>query len=651
MENNFHVFRKSTKLGIQNHFVFLDSESEITQVSDKKQLLTFKLACVIFWDKEKDSIYEKTYFDVSEFWDDIDKYFNSGIDDLIFYAHNTQFDFKMMDGFNQLFQRDWELTNHYCKGKVFMLQFKRDNKILRIWDTMNYNSSKPVSVAEIGESLGIPKLEVDFNNVSDKELEIYCKRDTEIIYLYVRKLVEFLESNKLSKLKATAGSLSFNTFRHKFYKPEIESRKICIHDWKRAIKLERESYKGGITDCFKLGTYKGLYKMDINSMYPSVMKGTLLPTKLLFYSHDSDYNQEQLYTIYSNSLNERYGVILKATVTLDKKHAYILDDFGLGKTTFAYGSFETVVCTPEIRFIEKYGSIDYIHEISVYAMETIFDEFVDFFYSKRLEYKKEGNKINEQFCKLMLNTQYGKWGQRNIIYKELDLNDEFLIEYQDIILDMIEKYKENNPDFEPLKEMAYLGTIINTGEIYLVCGKIFFLKQTTNNAPDSFVAIASFITSHSRMMLVDYILKAKRENVYYSDTDSLVVNDRGFINLWHNNCINKYQLGKLKCEGFGDASFFAPKFYDFDDDRKMKGIPKKNSILLNETDELVEYQIEVWQKFKADLKSNQLNSQLITTTTKILKKLYTKGKTDDNNNVIPFSISEIENIIGVTTNK
>ena len=100
---------------------------------------------------------------------------------------------------------------------------------------------------------------------------------------------------------------------------------------------------------------------------------------------------------------------------------------------FAYGSFDTVLCQPELEFLEKNGSINYIYEISIYKMEKLFDDFVTFFYEKRLEYKKSNDNVNEQFCKLMMNTQYGKWGQRNIVRRELTIDDKFMIENQVII--------------------------------------------------------------------------------------------------------------------------------------------------------------------------------------------------------------------------
>ena len=45
--------------------------------------------------------------------------------------------------------------------------------------------------------------------------------------------------------------------------------------------MARDSYIGGRTECFRIGTFDGpLYYIDVNSMYPSVMKTGDYPTKL-----------------------------------------------------------------------------------------------------------------------------------------------------------------------------------------------------------------------------------------------------------------------------------------------------------------------------------------------------------------------------------
>lgn len=538
MKTNFHIFRSYKRLNIQNSFIFVDTEAHSNKIDNKHSILSFRMCCSVFWNREFDKTIKKTYYNPSNFWNDVENWFNNRFKQAILFAHNTQFDFKMLNGFTELLSRGWSLTSQYIKNTTFILVWKKGNYTLHIWDTMNY---VPQKLELIGESVGFPKLHVDFDIVDDSELKIYCKRDTEIIYQFIRKLLEFLETNNLSRLKATAGSLSLNVFRHNFYDSDNKKERICIHDWKQAIKLERKSYKGGITDLFRYGTYKHLYKLDINSMYPAIMRDKKLPNKLICYRNDYNHTQKELRLIY-NKFKEKYLFIMDITIRISKENAYILNNFrdiGFDKSVFAHGQYRLSLCQPEVKFIEQYGTIKHIHQLTIYQTSDIFRGFVDFFYKKRLEYKKSGNMVNEQFCKLLLNTQYGKWGQRAIEYKRITIKDDFYKNNKDLIFLMLENKKESIQNDNWKDAIISLGSIVSLCELFLVNGKLYYLKSTTANSKDSFVAIASFITSYSRMLLIKYIKISKRENVYYFDTDSLFVSQEGYNNLKANACIHK----------------------------------------------------------------------------------------------------------------
>ena len=637
--------RKNKALKLQEAFAFVDTESFVEKNEGNVQKLSFKLGTVILWNRADNTKQEHVFNTPNDFWNVLlSDYSIIRNREICLFAHNTQFDFKMLDGFNELINRKWNLDHFYFNNGIFIMKWsKLDNiyrnskrqpikRTLNIWDTFNYVR---MSLDKIGESLGIPKLKIDFEKCSDKELETYCLRDTEILYLFIKKLCDFLEVHDLSKLKSTAGSLSMNVFRHAFY--QEKEKPIYIHNVKKAIALERESYKGGITDVFNLSSIEKCYKLDINSMYPYVMKNFNLPTKLIAYFNEA-YSQFQLRRIIKRLNNENYGVIADVLITLPEKYAYILNKFN--KSMFVYGMFRITVCKPELDFIAKYGKIIRYYQVNVYEMSNFLSKFISFFYEKRLEYKKEGDIAYEQFCKLVMNNLYGKFAQRKIvkhIYGKSEQDNKFFIKHQDIIEIMLEK---NNLYIG--MPVVYLGTITNEGEIYVVNNQLIHQFQTQENAIESFVAISSFITSNARMLLINYLLIAKRKNVHYCDTDSLFTNQAGFNLLQQNNLISKTKLGMLKIEGIGKAKFYAPKFYDFENERKAKGI-KKNSKILDDNDKFTLYENEIWNKLKSDLKNGNLNQQVITLDRKKLLKKYDKGNVIDNI-VYPYSIREIMNI-------
>lgn len=654
---NNHIFRKTKHLNFQNKFIFVDTESKVSHKDKDNEILSFYLGCAIFWDKQQDKQERQIFYKPIEFFKKIESKFTLKDTHQILYAHNTQHDLKQLNFFNILISHDWKVKSQYIKGKVFIFTFVKKSKLLKknlylhCWDTTNYFQT---SLKEIGTMLNYKKLEINFDKCTDKELEIYCMRDSEICYKLIKKLIDFLETYDITKLKATAGSLSFNAYRHKFYNCTNKKidllNNIYIHDWKQAIKLERLSYKGGITDCFEVhNEIYNCYKTDVNSLYPFVMKDNFYPFRLLSWEHEAKHNQEYLFnSLFEikqfNKKNRKYqkGSIAHILFTIPKKYAYLLTSYN-NKMCFVYGNLiEGYFCQPELDFIEKYGKIEHIYQISIYLMRDLFSKFVNFFHEFKIKFEKENNEIFRQFVKLMLTNQYGKWGQKQSEY--INLTDKqykkLYLQYFDVIKLMLINYNTKNPNYKQ-EYIRYLGCIVNFAEIYVIDKQIYAFRKTNNNTKDSFVAIASFTTSYARMFLINQLIEIKRENCFYCDTDSLFINKHAYIKMKATNKINNYELGKWKIEGVGIGIFYNPKFYDFYDykkqkwERKLKGVNQKTSIKKSENKFEVNYIIKQWEKYKTYMKQGS-KSQIIHNLPKQISKQYTKGIVLKNNRVKPF---------------
>ncbi|GAH78087.1 unnamed protein product, partial [marine sediment metagenome] len=107
-------------------------------------------------------------------------------------------------------------------------------------------------------------------------LSIYCKRDVEIELENFKRFIKFLEDNSISRLCYTRGSTAMAAYLFSHY-----HKRIYIHNNKEAIDLERDSYRGGRTECFFIGELKDetYHIVDVNSLYPFVMRNNLYPIK------------------------------------------------------------------------------------------------------------------------------------------------------------------------------------------------------------------------------------------------------------------------------------------------------------------------------------------------------------------------------------
>lgn len=646
MRPNFdHVLKKNDNLNMQRHFLFFDTETreEINESSGslfglpKERILNLKMGWGVYWDRETDYREEKFFTTYEDFWrwaDDLP------VKDIMVFAHNTGFDMKVTNGYKVLLgERKYGIRSFYIKDAIYKLEVEKVvaaekpyKKKIRIYDTMNFVGMK---LEALGKSVGLEKGKVDFGSVSAEELKAYCLNDVLIIEKFIRGLVKFLEEYDLSKLTSTGASLAFNIFRHKFYDPH--DIPFMIHANPAAVRLERASYHGGITDCFSVGKMKGDFlKVDINSMYPWVMREFDVPTKKIFYeSGDMTRLMEYHLKQFMEGKNHYLG-IARCDIELPEEHAYILVKYERKKEKkcgFVKGRFTAALTWPELAFVKKHGKILNCSELCLYEHHNMFRSYVDFFYGIRLKAKKEKNPMLDLFGKLCMNKLYGKFGQRRCGFERMKTR-----RYEDGL------YVKKGEDYFHFADDAegYEERIFHTeegSERYLWMGKdVMEVSRSEENSFDSFVAVASYVTAYARMRLVDLILKVGREKCHYCDTDSLILDSDGETRI--KDDLHDTELGKLKVEGkAADIEIWRPKYYRFGDEFKCKGMRKNSRKIWEDEDRIIVVQ-DQFEGFNSSIKKDSLDFQRISLVVKELSKGYNKGHVEGGR-VRPYDAKQI----------
>lgn len=603
-----HIIRKNQKTESPQRIIFFDTET-FEEKNDIDTELHLKLGVLCYQNRQKNSQNEWfTFRSVSEFWNFV-MVKNVGKTKLYLVAHNVAFDFRIVKGFSEMEHKGYKIKNIIYQGTTNIYNFRNDRKKVSICviDNMNFFKS---SLKSLGKSIGLDKMEMP--DVNDEEnLEIYCKRDVEIMVKAWEFYFKFLKDNNLGNFAKTIAGQAFAAYRHRFMKNEIH-----VHTNKKAVKMERESYHGGRTECFKLGEFpkENYYLLDVNSMYPSVMRDYSYPSKLI------NIKNEISIKLLSDYLMNRCVTARVLIKTKDPIYPVKMNN----RLIFPVGEFETVLTTRELKYALYNNHILKILEASIYEKNNLFKDYVDFFFKKKSQYKDEKNDAFTYMTKLFLNSLYGKFGQRNESFQKLELS-ELPSAYRNMLL--------MNPDgiykiFSEKEEQTFKK--IN-GE--------FFMSEGLFEGVETFVAIASHITADARMKLWNYFNIAKRENVFYCDTDSMITNEKGY-----KNCvpfINK-KLGFLgQKEMSKNLIIRGAKDYIFGDDEVIKGI-RKNAVKISDH----EFQQIKFEGLAGALRKNRLNEVHIENVNKILKRNYTKGDVQDNGDVIPFSIkdSTLENL-------
>jgi hypothetical protein len=522
------------QLTAPNKLVFLAVRTKKIQVSPTQYKRVLVQGVAIYWRRERTKVKEirerYTFENGYDFFEWLTGKVNKR-ETVYLYSHDVTTDFLSLDGFRQLPVQEFTLQSIYHKLTTTIMRWAKDSRRITILDIQNYY---PFTIEKLAQSFKVGAIkEPESDTDKERGLE-WCNFKAELIETIIKQLVREIFQEGKGSLRLTASGMANSVYRASYMKHKI----VTNHD-PEIVEFERSSYVGGFTGLNKLVVpgEPELYKVDVNSMYPSVMYDKKFPTQLIDFAHDVSVRQLERFL-------DGHSVI--AHVTLQAKNSYFpykTQD----NTYYPTGLFETTIATSSLQKALQMDAIKEVHKVAVYLEEPIFAEFVVDTYNKRMTAKDEGNTAHEMLQKSIGNTLYGKFGQLQT--ETVRVGDAPLDEF--CVMDA----------FSPEDNTNWLE--MHAG------GSILFIKRTNETRYTSF-AIAAHITDYARQKLFSLIEQAGKENVFYCDTDSLIVSVEGLHNLYPK--IHQTHLGLLKLEA--TAGFFigfAKKDYVFGDVRRSKG--------------------------------------------------------------------------------
>lgn len=370
----------------------------------------------------------------------------------------------------------------------------------------------------------------------------YCMLDSELVYLlgklHFKLCIGEINNRKYNLITCpTAAKLSMKMFQQCFLKEKLEqSTDIQIYK-------EKLAYKGGRTEKFKesfeTNDDKRLYYYDINSSYPSSML-KLMPYKFI------DCNLVNNKIINKKNVN----FIIPYYLYKAKFRYYGNDDNYISNLLLRYEKTNEIISIKEsdtatyhwgcelIEAIKDNNEI-IITEENRYEGLDVFKQFSIFFYNERLKAKKESNYALIMFYKLLLNSLYGKFGQKQF-------NKSCLCKTNEEVFKLLKKENGILVNFQLINDNIMIE---------------YKTKINEHNSVGKLVRFASYITAESRCNLAILMRDVGHENIYYCDTDSVFT-----IKKPNDNLIDQSELGKWKQETktpIIKACFIAPKTYTY----------------------------------------------------------------------------------------
>ncbi len=289
-------------------------------------------------------------------------------------------------------------------------------------------------------------------------------------------------------------------------------------------KFCRESLHGGRTDknCNWMKTTEDapMDYVDFTSLYPSVQKssvhGTYYPTGIPYWLRqetDDTCNTEIL-----EFMKDKCGFLrvttkhLKYTTnptlqylgswdeegdeSFDKKLLFTNTD--MVNQVYGWPELEEAILSGEVEVLK-------IHEGLIFERGQVFDEYVNFFFRVKDQAELEGNAGLRSLAKLLLNSLWGKLGQRSYPVKEW-INDSARRQY------LWEKFET--------KEYELLSLVCQSDNRVRVAYSI--LDDYTNLA-NTACQLAASVSMWGRVILHKKILRVHGARALYCDTDSGII--------------------------------------------------------------------------------------------------------------------------------
>jgi len=590
-----HVIRANHARGTPADVVYLDTET-VSRVEGAYSVQEFRLGvtCAARYSGDGGVLDEE--WRVWDNRDNLNRYLESRAAPkkaLWVFAHNAFFDLQACGFFEHFTRSGWVLEFYYERQLTYILVIRKKRRTIRVISTTNFF---PYRVEQLGAMVGLEKLRIDFAAAGQEELARYCRRDVEIIKRTMERYFDFLRTHDMGRFAATTASQAMHAYRHRFM-----TQKIYVHSDEDVQKLERRAYFGGRTECFFIGRVADIpvATLDVNSMYPWVMSRYAVPRRLVRFEPVAEIEQVQEWL-------QTHAVVAQVELDTDEP-IYALRMHR--KVCFPTGRFETYLCSPGLQEAIKRGHLRWVGKVAVYEKAFLFTKYVLELYALRLQFQERGQAEYALFVKLLLNSLYGKWAQRQPIVEEEDWIDHASYAREEI-LDLV------------------------TGQMQIETRLMNHRWVTFGDEPaaNTFTAISAHITEAARIELWRLIERAGPKRVLYCDTDSIKIPARclpAFEGLIHPT-----RLGALKIESIVDRlTILGLKAYETDGERTVKGVPKH----ARETD----HHAYAYTQFFRQATHLREKRQVGVLTKEVIKRLnlaYDKGVVQPTGEVVPFHV-------------
>ena len=556
-----HWVKENRQERMPARMIAFDTES-LFGGTDDFQVQSWRTGSAIRWRndlKTGDHAEGRCFTEPSEIWAWVTEFCKPGTR-TVMWAHNLGHDVRISQAFTLLPEFGWRLEWCNLDRNVSAMTWRSDHGTLVLADTWTWI---PLPLNTIAPLTGTVKFAMPHNAASEDTWNEYCMQDTEIVYRVVSRLVGYIRGNHLGNWQPTGAGMAYTTWRHRFL-----HHKVLVHDDSDALGAEREAMHTGRAEAWRHGELTGdlWTEVDLRNAYLMIGAECELPRKLR-----TRYGRLQL--THYHRLCERYRMLCHVRIHTDHPVVPARSD---NRHIWPTGMFETWLWDTEVDCALRYGAEAEIIDSYAYAKAPILMDWARWIITVLWDQDDNIDPVVKTWLKHCSRALIGRLSLRVPSWEVLGENPEGITG----ITRMTDA------------ETGYTHRLMHVGDRTLI-------EVMRDEGRDSLPQVTGWIMAECRVRLWDAMNAAGLDNIAHVDTDSLVINRAGVVNMKRHYGAEFGRLWQVK-GSWKRLEVFGPRCYFRDKARVTSGIPARAA----ETAPGV-YEGERWRATAADLEESQ----------------------------------------------
>jgi len=531
-----HYLPTTVSSQVPRRVVYLDTETVNHRVVDGQEL-TWRLgvtaSALYHSDSKRWSHYKfKTHHTPEDLWQTVIAHTLPGCRTLAV-AHNLSFDLRISRGLEILTDWGWRVSKISVSHNHVSATMTKNRRVLILVDSVMVLIK---GIRELGDIIGLPKLDMPGEDASWYDWETYCKRDVTILAICYQTVLDWLRQEDMGCWARTGAGIGWNNLQRRHL-----HHKVLVHADNRLRQLEIEAAYSGRAEAWRHGQLRDgpWYEWDYEMAYGNICHDEVLPS--VYRGH---LLKPRVPSLLGHMDSRAY--LVRAQVHTDVPTLPWRDHLGI---CWPVGDFTGWWWLPELQLAMNNGADVLLHEAHEYTASPWLKDWAQWCIQTVHDKSTPQAQIRGLVAKHWQRAVPGRSSMKFMPWEPVGDSHQTGLGYSQVV---------NYQTGQVGQQMEIGGQLWQAWDAY-------WWDQAIPQ-------LLSAVMSYTRIRIWRAMQTAGLENLAMSSTDCVIVYPRGHENL---KCAtDKGSLTGLRVKGVHDRlTVWAPLFADGSTYRRLAGVP------------------------------------------------------------------------------